>query len=589
MRALTGFILGMLAAMAAVTSGVAAEIIKPSEVAPGTRGVCLTEVEGGEIVEIPVTVLGTVGPYAPDQELVLIRLDDPRWEKTGIVAGMSGSPVYVDGRLLGALAYGWGFSLEPIGGVTPFHRMVELGEGSGGPSSGAGANRPGLAELVDAWHSGRLDEVLVQWLAPELAGSYRSLPLAISMAGPGVGHTAGWIGEIWDRMGWVSGPPASGGMASDDRPLRPGAMVAGVLVDGDVTLGAGGTVTEVRGDQVWAFGHPFLGGGQVEIPMARAGVVAILPSQLSSFKFFTVGPTLGAFEADRRFGVWGRLGLQVPMVPVNVTVEDRSYAFRSIRHESLLPSLAGYLVNASLESRGRTFGNQTVSMNLEIGYADGNTARLDEVFVGGDAGMRAAGMVAAAVGYLENSFFSVPSIEEIRVDVSATEGMEAIELVSATPEKWVVAPGEILPVRLRLRPHRGAEYFQMVEIAIPQTVPEGRLDLIVADGASWTVYDLNMRPPKPASFANEVELFDRLVSSRQIVVALERREVGVAMASGTVSIPPSLVVQMRSALGGNLETTDHSVVARVEEEMPTVVAGAERLHLTVRLDEWEVR
>lgn len=589
MRGLTGFILGMLVAIAAAMSGAAAEIIEPSEVAPGTRGVCLTEMDGGEMVEIPVTVLGIIGPYAPDQELVLIRLDDPRFAKTGIIAGMSGSPVYVDGRLLGALAYGWGFSLEPIGGVTPFHRMMELGESSNGPSSGATVSRPELAELVDAWHGGRLDEVLVEWLAPEPAGSYRGLPLAISMAGPGVGHTAGWIGEIWERMGWVSGPPAATGSGSEDRPLRPGAMVAGVLVDGDVTLGAGGTVTEIRGDQIWAFGHPFLGGGEVQIPLSRARVVTILPSQLSSFKFFTVGEHLGALETDRRFGVWGRLGQQVPMVPVSVTVEGRSYSFRSIRHENLLPSLAGYLVNSSLESRGRTFGNQTVSMDLEIEYADGNTARLDEVFVGGDAGLQAAGMVAAAVGYLENSFFAVPTIEEIRVDLSATEGLETTELVSATPERWVVAPGEILPVRLRLRPHRGSEFTKTVEIEIPDTISEGRLDLIVADGASWTVYDLNMRPPKPASFANEVGLFDRLVSSRHVVLALEHREAGIAMAGDPISLPPSLVVQMRSALGGNLETTEYAVVGRVEEEMPTVVAGAERLHLTVRLDEWEVR
>ena len=567
----------------------AAEIIEPSEVAPGTRGVCLTEMDGGEMVEIPVTVLGTVGPYAPDQELVLIRLEDPRFADTGIIAGMSGSPVYVDGRLLGALAYGWGFSLEPIGGVTPFNRMVELGQSPGGAASGATVKRPELVELVDSWRTGRLDDVLVEWLAPEPAGSYRSLPLAISMAGPGVGHAAGWIGEIWDRRGWVSGPPAASEPGSDAGDLRPGAMVAGVLVDGDVTLGAGGTVTEVRGDQVWAFGHPFLGGGDVQIPLARAGVVTILPSQLSSFKFFTVGGSLGALEADRRFGVWGRLGVEVPMVPVSVTVDGRSYAFRSIRHETLLPSLVGYLANSSLEARGRTFGNQTVAMNLDIKYADGNTARLDEVFVGGDAGLQAAGMVAAAVGYLENSFFTVPAIDRIQIDISATEGLEASEIVSATPERWVVAPGETLPVNLRLRSHRGGEFTRTLEIEIPATIAEGRLDLIVADGSSWTVYDLNMRPAKPASFANEVDLFGRLVSSRHIVLALERREAGVTMAGGPMSLPPSLVAQLRAALGGNLDTTEYAVVGRVEEEMPTVVAGAERLHLTVRSDEWEVR
>ena len=121
----------------------AVDVIDPSEVPPGSRGVCVTEMDGGELVEIPVTVLGTVGPFAPERDMVLVRLDDPRYEKTGIIAGMSGSPVYIDGRLLGALAYGWSFSVEPIGGVTPFTRMVDLGASAGGPRApGAVAARP---------------------------------------------------------------------------------------------------------------------------------------------------------------------------------------------------------------------------------------------------------------------------------------------------------------------------------------------------------------------------------------------------------------------------------------------------------------
>jgi len=468
MRAIRFFIFSVFV-VAVAAAGRAVEVVAPDEVPPGSRGVCLTEMDGGEMVEIPVTVLGTVGPYAPDQEMVLIRLDDRRFEKTGIIAGMSGSPVYVDGRLLGALAFGWGFSVEPIGGVTPFAKMIELGK-SGGAAGGATVIRPKLGELIAASREGRLDELLLDWLAPKPTGSYRHLPLAVSMAGPGVAASSGWIGEAWDRMGWVSGPPAAGTGGASDEPIRPGSMVAAVLVDGDITLGAGGTVTEIRGDQVWAFGHPFLGGGAVEIPMARAKVVTVLPSLERSFKFFEVGAGLGLFKADRTFGVWGRLGLSAPMVPVRVDVDGRSYAFRTIRHESLLPSLVGYLANSSLEARGRRYGNQTVVLNLELHYQGGVKAGLTETFVGGDAGLQAAGMVAAAVGYLENSSFTVPQLEEIRVDLKAAETLESAVLVSATPERWVVAPGERLPVRLRLRPHRGVDYTRTVHITVPKSV-----------------------------------------------------------------------------------------------------------------------
>jgi hypothetical protein len=571
-------------AMAVSLAGHAVDVIAPDEVPPGTRGICLTEMDGGEMVEIPVTILGTIGPYAPDQELVLIRLEDPRYEKTGIIAGMSGSPVYVDGRLLGALAYGWGFSVEPIGGVTPFKRMMELGEPAGATATGS-MPRPGLGEVIAASQEGRLGELVLEWLVPKPPDSLHHLPLSVSMTGPGVAANSGWIGEAWQRMGWVSGPPAAAAGEPIDGPLVPGSMVAGVLVDGDVSLGAGGTVTEVRGDQVWAFGHPFLGGGSVEIPMARARVVTVLPSLQRSFKFFQTGQSIGRFESDRTYGVWGRLGPTVPMVPVSVTVNDRTYSFRTIRNQILLPSLTGYLTNSSLDARGRRMGDQTVELDIELQYEGDVKAGLSETFIGDGASLQAAGMVAAVVGYLENTTFTAPELERISIDLRSVESLESTVMVSATPDRWVVTPGETLPVRIRLRPHRGADITRTVEITIPKSVPEGRLDLVVADGTSWTSYDFQMRPPLTGSFANEIKLFDRLLPSNHIVLALERRQVGVAVPGGPVMVPPSLVVQMRSALGNNLETIEYGVIERVTEEMPSRVLGAERLNLTVRVED----
>ena len=567
----------------------AVEPIDPSEVPPGSRGVCLTEMDGGELVEIPVTVLGQVGPSAPERDIVLIRLDSPRFDETGIIAGMSGSPVYVDGRLLGALAFGWPFSREPIGGVTPFARMLSLGSGGPAAAAGAAAARPTVAELMDARRDGSLGELLLDWLTPVAAGSPQALPLALSMAGPGALPASGWIADMWQRMGWASGPGAAGGGGGATGPLAPGAMVAGVLVDGDVTLGAGGTVTEVRGDQVWAFGHGFLGGGQVEIPLARAHVLTVLPNQMQSFKFFTVGDRLGSLQADRAHGVWGLIGRPAPMVLIEVAVDGRAYSFRGLRHGIVLPSLVGFLASSSLSARGRDFGDQTVALEISLSYEGGGTATLRETFLGSDAGLQAAGMAAAAVGYLENSPFQPPPLEAVRIDLSSAEALESTTLVSATPARWVVEPGESIPVRLRLRPHRGAEYTQLVEVAIPAGVPEGRLDLIVADGGSWTSYDLTVRPPRAASFGHELAILDRLVSTRQLVLALERREVGVVLPGGTLSVPPSVVVQLRSGLGANLETTERDVVARAEVEMPTAMLGAERLPLTVRLEERNTR
>jgi len=277
------------------------------------------------------------------------------------------------------------------------------------------------------------------------------------------------------------------------------------------------------------------------------------------------------------------------MVPVSVSVDGRDYGFRTVRHPALFPVLAGYLSFNSLAARGRTMGDQTVELAVELEYAGGRVARYEESFVGSEAAVQAAGLVAAVVAYLENSPFDVPEIKAVRVRLTTIESLQSTTLVSATPERWVVRPGEDLRVKLRLRPYRGDEYTRALIVPVPDSVPEGRLDLVVADGASWSTYDFQMRPHRAASFDHEVQAFDRIVPSRRVVLALERRDPGVALPGGTLSVPPSVVAQMRLGLGANLQTTEYGVVSRVEEEMPTSVLGAERLTLTVRVQDWEDR
>jgi hypothetical protein len=568
--------------LAAVGASHATEVIEPDAVVPGTAGVCITEMDGGELVEIPLTVIGSLGPSGPEREMVLVRLEDPRYEETGIIAGMSGSPVYVDGRLLGALAFGWAFSKEPIGGVTPFSRMqqlqsaaVEVGEAGGG--------RPQLADMLVAGRDGVLGDLLVDWLLPASRAALHRLPVTVSLGEWWSPTGTEWLAEGWRRLGWVAAPGGAASAGSAFGPLKPGAMVAGVMVDGDAVLAAGGTVTEIRGDQIWAFGHPFLGGGDVDMPLARARVLTVLPSQAESFKFFQVGEIIGALRADRTHGVWGELGSPAPMVPVVVAVDDREYVFRSLSHPVLMPLIASYLTQASLTARGRAFGNQTVDLAVEVEYPDGLGAGLSETYASGQAPQDAAAMVGAALGYLENSPFEGPDIERVRITVDTTERLERAAVVDAVPERVVVQPGETLGVRLRVRPYRGDEYTRLTEIRIPPELPEGRLDLVVADGASWTVYDLQMRPTIPVSFADELDLFERLVPSNRVVLALERRQASVSLGGGNVSLPPSLVVQLRTALGPNLQTSEYGVVGRVEEAMPTSVLGAQRVSLTVRL------
>jgi hypothetical protein len=558
------------------------EVLELADATPGRTGVCVTEMDGGERVEIPLTVLGTIGLGGPESEIVLVRLQGARFEETGIINGMSGSPVYLDGKLLGALAFGWPFSKEPIGGVTPFEHMLKVEPGMAARSGLL--SRPSLPDMLDAKLQGRLGKMLVDWLLPEGSQSMTPLPVTVSVGGWWVPSGDGWLAESWRRMGWV-GTPGGGATpagAEISRPIVPGAMVAGVMVDGDATIAAAGTVTEVRGDKVWAFGHPMLGAGAVELPLARAHVVAVLPSVMSSFKFFTVGEPVGALVADRTHGILGSLGRTAQMVPVTVTVNGSEYGFRSVRHPVLLPALTAYLMQATQRVRGRVFGDLTLNTQIEVRYAGMEPAVVGASFAGAQAPGEAAAFAGAVLAYLEASRFSAPEVESVDIQLDTVEEIQTAMIVEINPERRVVRPGETLDVHFRLRPYRGPEELRTLTLEIPAGVPDGQIDLVAADGASWSAYDLQMRPLNPGSFADEVRLVNSLHPATVLVAVLEHRDVGMTVEGGSVSAPAGMVVQLRSALGANLKTTAYSVFARTEAELPFPVSGAQRISLTVR-------
>ncbi len=562
----------------------ALEIITPAEVKPGDRGVCVTEVEGGQLIEIPVRILGVVGASQPEGEMVLIRLEDPRFEAAGIAAGMSGSPVTVDGRLLGALAFGWQFATEPIAGVTPFSRMQGLASAGMDGGFEAGATRPPLLALLIADQEGRLVETVLDWMIPGGAGAQQALPLVMASAGPVfAAGSRGWMNDVWQRLGWVTAPggggSTTGGSTGD---LQPGSMIAGVLVRGDGSLAAGGTVTAVDGAQVWAFGHPFLGTGDVAMPMARATVVTIIPSLANSFKVFNAGETIGALRSDRRHGVWGMLGPAPDMLPVDIRVGPSSYHFEVLHHRVMTPLLTGILVAGSHQVRGRSFGLQTIDLHLEVGLEGGERIGLDQVFDGADAPRQAAAWTSAVVGYLEASPFASDDIRTLAVTLDSVNGLKRATVVDVTPDRSVVQPGSLLGVRVRLqRPGDEVETVRM-EIEIPKEVAEGRLDLVVADGASWTVYDLQARPFRASSFEDEIRLLGRLHSSRDLVAALEVPGAGLVLPGGTVAAPVGTVASLRSGLGSELRTSRYRVTSLTTVDAGGPVVAAVRIRLVVK-------
>jgi len=320
------------------------------------------------------------------------------------------------------------------------------------------------------------------------------------------------------------------------------------------------------------------------MPLARARVITVLPNQASSFKFFTVGKTIGAIRTDRTHGVWGTLATRAPLVPITVTTGHATYQFRTIRHPLLLPLLSGYLSQVSHQVQGSSAGPQTVSMRISMSYEGVDDAVLEETYASTEAMENAVAMIAAVVGYLEGSPFAAPELTKISISLVAHQGLEEIKLVDATPDRYKLAPGETVTVRARLLPRRGTAFTENVRLQLPQGLPSGPLDLIVAAGDSWSEYDVRMRGYRPSSFADEVGLVRSLKPSSRLVVALEDADTGVTLVGGWVATPPSIMLSLRSGLGTGVSATSYRVVALTEHELDTRITGAVRVPLVVSRD-----
>src|SRR5512143_2455059 len=309
----------------------ATEILPTDRILPGMRGYGISDMGDGKgIQRFDVEIIGVLRRYAPRQDLVLARVSGAGLDKSGIIAGMSGSPIYVDGKLVGALAYGWPFSKDPICGITPIQSMLDIRHAPAGPPvpiAGSTASSVSTADLMAAFGTGRFREHLDRMLSvlrPHPVESLTPLPLPVSIAGLPPG-------SLFERMaetaGWMTAPSgaaaATAARASGAaEPLRPGSAVATQLLSGDMDVSATGTVTWVEGNSVLAFGHPFLSMGPVSMPMAEADVLTVLPSIYRSFKFAATGPVLGSITQDRSTGILGTFGTQAPMVPITVRISS---------------------------------------------------------------------------------------------------------------------------------------------------------------------------------------------------------------------------------------------------------------------------
>lgn len=597
-RGLRPAVLCLLAALLGPPAA-AQEILPFSEIKTGMTGVGRTVFSGTTIEEFGVEVIGTLENIAPQRNLILVRLSGGPLAQTGVMSGMSGSPIYFGDRLAGAVAYTWGFAKEPLAGVTPIQEMLSIedkerpaaGLRSGGfPTPGSGAS--GLALLRDP---SRLAAHFAGYFAASGAAAPASMkpigtPLVLS------GFPAGVIDMMRAPLAPAGLLPVQGGTSGrgDGQGadgIVPGAGVGIGLVRGDVEVAAVCTVTHREGDRVLACGHPLLNLGQTEYVMTTASVNGLFPSLAESFKFATAGEDVGVFRQDRTTGVFGYVRKKPRMIPVRVELQpdygrSQRFAFDIVEDEFLAPFLLYAALNSVLSSEERDYGEVTLT------YKAGSTIRvageeeiaLNNMFSGDLARIYASGTVAYLTQLLMNSEYRPVHIEGINLILGYEDRRRTARLERAWLSRDRVHAGESVRLSATLRPFRGPEVTRNIDITIPSEVPPGQLFLQVGDGIALAQAEGRQEDEfVPRDLGQLIWLINHLRGSNTLYAVLTRGDNGILFQGERLpNLPPSIAeVMVRPQTRTNYMRLWYRAVAEEAIETDYALQGYKLLSIEV--------
>ena len=611
-----GFALLALAAASLVAPAAAsAQAILPlGEVRAGMTGEGRTVFAGDRIETFGVEILGVLRNPFPGRSIVLARLSGGPLEHTGVMQGMSGSPVYVEGRLVGAVAYAFPFSRDPICGITPFEEMLRFTEAPVGNSASGAADAAagrGLAPVLRFSPEGvpSLDPPLSgRNAAPAFAGAGAPAPILSPVSVSGLDPAvAGVIAPVFRQLGMEIAPGgvSAGGSPGGSGPQRaepageppapvPGSPIGATLIGGDLVMMASGTVTHVdeTTGEVFAFGHPFTGLGTLAVPMQEARVEAAVASLANSFKLTSAGRPLGVWRQDRATGVRGELGARAPLVPLELTVGGsrgarRTYRLELVDHDLLTPLLAFSGLMSALAQEERLSGPQTMRLEARLGVAGGRTLALEDVFASGASGslQQAAALVAAPIALLLGNPLERIPVRRVEVEVSATETARTAALTRAWIESARVRPGETVTLQVATRDYRGEERVKEMSVPIPASAAGQRLELLVGDSRAAAAAD---RAEGAGSAPRRVEQIFRVISRHRRQSRLYVRLAGTGRTAAVVggeylpSLPPSVrSVLSRDSSGGFTRSLSSSVLWEGHLDFDAAVSGTRRLEIEV--------
>ena len=548
------------------------------DVTPGLRGIGKTVFSGNRIEEFQVEVLGVLENIGPKQSLILARLSGGPLEKTGVLQGMSGSPVYIDGRLAGAVALAFPFAKEPIAGIRPIEEMVRVTEaGRESAPSQVARNEVSLASLL----AGRDLTRILPRRQEVSAGDTKLLDIATPVS------FAGFTRETLDRFapqlralglepaqGLAAGGHADPHMG-DPSTLKPGSMISVELMTGDMSIGADGTITYIDGSRIYAFGHRFLAIGSTALPFARAEVLALLPVMSSSFKISAPKEMMGAILQDRNTAIAGELGRAAAMAPVSISVSRAgrrldSYQMEMVNDRFLSPLLLQMAVFSTIDATERTVGASSFRVTGEVEF-QGSAAplKLNNMYAA-DTGsaMIASLSTAIPLAYVLQSGFDSLQVKKVSLDIESFDAKMQLQIDNVFVNRREVRPGEKVELTAILVGDNGSETARKVEYQVPLGATPGPLLFTVADGMTTTLTEFRqIIGAQPKSISQLISTVNNLRANTKAYVRVWRPEPAFQLEGEDFPDPPpsvALILAGAQTALGSVTQTRNSKLAELE-------------------------
>ena len=559
----------------AISSARAMEFMDPAQVKVGMKGVGKSVFKGTKIEEFQVEVLGVMKKAYLGHDLILVKCSGANLEHTGVIAGMSGSPVFIDGKLVGAVSMTYGFAKEPIAEITPIKAMLEV------------MRRPDLPD--QGMMQGNSEFGMANAELPN--NGFHPIPVPLTVSGFDT-RLCSEFSAPFEKHG-LKLMPGSAEVSGEDSAaavqIEPGSAVGVSWIRGDMNGTAIGTVTWREGNRIVAFGHPMYLSGAIEMPMCGGVIHAVMPSLEFSFKLFSPTAPIGVVTQDRATGIAGTIGPKVAMIPVRVKVKSeqdtREFNYEILNNKTLTANLLPLVIINSLLHQQQQRNEVTIQAELTVklkGYPEFKHQRW---FTGPYAIMAGIEELAAPVEFLMSNDFERIAIENIALDLTITPGQELLTIHRVIADRERAKPGDKLHLTVFLDAYRGEERVEEMDVVIPKETPEGQLTVLVTTPDSALMYDLSEAGEyrRPRSVRQMLKFLEQIGPENQLVVQGYARRRGMVISGEKYpNLPPSMLrLLANSRETGTSSTTETSLLFEKRKTMDRIVAGGQVVWVSI--------